>query len=120
MKLFIYIFIFGTLLLGCSDKLNDNLLVGLYQFKTNKNDLIILNPNHTYVHKLIAADGQVFECTGNWEFDSSGNEVTFNDFSFFEGDNLPPGIWLSRVRVSNDNQIILMYSSENDLYYKKK
>ena len=46
----------------------------------------------------------------------------FENFSFPNDkvNNLPPGYWVSRVRLTDKGEIHLMYSSEDNIYFSKK
>ena len=115
-----YVFILNT---SCSQSPPSEALIGKYSFSNpNVHDSLFVNRDHTYKYVFYATNGQIFESSGTWKYDSIGGEITFEDFSFFndEGANLPPGYWHSKVRVTDKGEIHLMYSSENNIYFSKK
>jgi hypothetical protein len=103
------------------------MLVGKYSFnrfnKDSHNDSLFVNDDSTYKHKFRTDDGRVFEINGAWEYDSVGQEILFKDFRFLTDagpTDLPPGNWYSKVIVTENGEIRLMYSSENNIYFSKK
>jgi|GEM_PF-1487411 len=109
--------------LGCTRPRPDlKMFVGKYCFSRDVKDSIIISTDSTYRHKFSASNGRVFEAAGKWEYDSIGQEIRFEDFIFFNdngSDGLPPGNWFSRVQM-DDNEVRLMYSSEDNIYFLKK
>ncbi len=51
------------------------MLIGEYYYQPYPKDIIIIDPNHTYVHMYTATDGTVFKCDGKWKFDSIGVNI---------------------------------------------
>jgi hypothetical protein len=94
-------------------------LDGKYCFNKGGPDSIIIFKDHTYKHKHIAVSGIEYENHGKWSWNIS--EIDFHDFTFYnnEGPSGGNGLWISRVVNSND-EIRLIYSSENGIYYYKK
>jgi hypothetical protein len=121
-KLILVVCIIHFLILGCSSKLNTENIPGKYCFnRNNSRDSIFLFKNNKYKHQYINRDGKLFFIEGEWEYDSLNSEILFKDFTFFneEGpDELPRGNWFSKVNYVND-EIRLMYSSENNIYFSK-
>lgn len=98
-------------------------LKGGYCFsKGNNIDSLFLNDDQTYIHRFVTTKGRTYENRGEWQYNSLTSEVTFEDFIFFndEGPDNPPGLWYSRVRVSDNGDVRLMYSAENNIYYNKR
>jgi hypothetical protein len=112
--------------LGCANRPSPKMLVGKYCFnkfnKDSNNDSLFVNENNHYKHRFWTTNGRIFESSGKWRYDSIEQEILFEDFMFFrdEGSNLPPGNWFSKVKVADDGEVRLMYSSEDDIYFKKK
>jgi hypothetical protein len=119
MKKLIYLIPISILFLGCSNKMDEKLLAGKYAINQKQSDYIILDKNHSYVHKYISFSGKIYECNGHWRY--NGQEIAFDDFVFFNdtGPSAGEGTWFSKVE-KRDNSICLIYSSENDVYYKKQ
>jgi hypothetical protein len=94
------------------------MLFGKYSFNNGGTDSIIIYKDHTYKHKYITASNKVYEGTGKWKWNI--NEIDFHGFTFYN-DKGPAGsgLWISKVE-STDNEIRLIYSSENDIYYSQK
>jgi len=111
--------------MGCSSHQDSKGLVGTYCFnrfsKNSRNDSLFVNNDNKYKHKFWASNGQVFEASGVWKYDSVEQEIQFMDFMFFNdyGSNLPPGNWFSKVLIADNGEIRLMYSSENNIYFMK-
>jgi hypothetical protein len=94
-------------------------LCGKYNFNTNVLDSIVIFKNHTYKHKYITTSGKEYAETGKWNWNM--NEIDFHDFSFYnnEGPSGGSGNWMSKVEET-DNEVRLIYSSDDDSYYSKK
>jgi hypothetical protein len=110
---------------GCTSCPSSKMLYGKYSYKENKksfeNDFIYIYPEGNYKHQFYSTNGQVYECKGKWTYDSLGCEILFEDFEFFNNQGsrgLPLGNWYSRIQVE-DNNIKLMYSSEQNIHYSK-
>jgi hypothetical protein len=117
------IFCLFVLNIGCNKHPSPKALVGKYRFSNRSmNDSLFVNQGNTYKHVFYSIDGRIFEVSGTWEYDSIGGEITFRDFSFFnnEGSTMPRGFWHSRVRITDQGEVHLMYSSENNQYFAKK
>lgn len=125
-KIFLSFLIVSSIIiiLGCTQKgVDPKMLIGSYCFNEgNDNDSLFLYADKTYTHKFIASNAKVFEAKGEWRYDSLGNEVTFEDFIFFndEGADNPPGLWYSKVSLTKEGEIRLIYSSENNIFFSKK
>ena len=104
-------------LIGCAEKLEKEDLIGKF-VHSERAETIVINSDGTYHHYLITASRQRLENSGNWKYDSHSNEVLFEDFSILI-DNQPAGNWFSRIRTM-DGETDLMYSSENNIYYRKQ
>lgn len=116
----IYVLTFNT---SCSQSPSESLLPGKYCFNAwGIRDSLFVNKDHTYRYEFYANDGKIVKTSGQWSYDSIGSEITFENFSFPNDkiDNLPPGYWVSRVRVTDKGEVHLMYSSENNIYFAKK
>lgn len=112
---------------GCSNHPDPKMLVGKYYFnkfsKDFENDLLLVNGDSSYTHRFLASDGHVWEANGSWEYDSIGGEVLFKNFRFFIDSgptDLPPGNWYSKVTVTEEGEVRLIYSSENNIFFSKK
>ena len=108
----------------CSSRPEPKILIGKYSFSAAPNqDSLFLNTNNTYKHKFSTGNGQIFEASGVWEYDSINQEILFKDFVFFNNSGsseLPPGNWYSKVNLTNNGEVRLMYSSEDNVYYLKR
>jgi len=101
------------LLNACKKHLNANDLPGLYisNFEDFR-DTIVLNPNHTYLHKSKAKI--TFDSQKNiWNFD--GGKITLENFDSPSG---PPGVWIAEVVFVKD-EIRIVYAEEEGYYYAK-
>jgi hypothetical protein len=97
-------------------------LAGTYSISDpNVNDQLSVNSDHSYSYAFHTSNAQTLGCSGTWQYDSVRSTVTFRDFSFFNdnGATLPPGHWVSKVQVTGEGQIRLMYSSGSDLFFSK-
>lgn len=121
-KLLLFIGIIPFIVLGCSSQPPREKLIGKYCFNRNNNrDSIFIFEDNKYKHQYINSDGKLFFTEGEWEYDSLSSEILFKDFAFLneEGaDNLPRGNWFSKVDLVDD-EIRLMYSAENNIYFLK-
>jgi hypothetical protein len=107
---------------ACNQSPSETRLPGAYCFSTQYNsDSLFVNKDHTYKHEYYSSNGKLSK-SGEWKYDSLGSEITFESFSFpnDELDNLPSGYWVSRVRITSNGEVHLMYSSENNIYFSKK
>ncbi|HTD98845.1 MAG TPA: hypothetical protein VK668_06140 [Mucilaginibacter sp.] len=94
------------------------MLFGKYCFNNGGTDSIIIYKDHTYKHKYVTGSNKVYEGTGKWKWNI--NEIDFHDFTFYnDKGSAGSGLWISKVE-STDNEIKLIYSSENDIYYSQK
>ena len=127
-KIILLLLLLYSIIIGCcSSSPNTQTLVGKYFFNNYKNDslkeFIVIYPDKTYKHQFKSDNGNVFENKGIWSYDSIGCEILFNDFLFFNNEGSlygnKGGNWYSRIKM-NDNEIKLMYSSENNIYFSKK
>jgi hypothetical protein len=108
---------------SCSQTVSENNLPGIYSFNGfGVNDSLIVNEDHSYRHEFYSSDGKKTKSSGKWSYDPIAGEITFENFSFPNGeiDNLPPGYWNSRVRLADNGEVHLMYSSEDNVYFSKK
>lgn len=110
---------------GCTQKqnFNEEILAGKYCFNhRDDRDSLFLNADNTYTHKFHTYKNGTFDENGTWSFDAATNQVTFENFVFFneEGADNPPGIWHSTVEVTKDNEVRLLYAPEHQVYYYKK
>ncbi|MCZ8070296.1 MAG: hypothetical protein O9311_08070 [Cytophagales bacterium] len=121
----ILIAVFTISVLGCGQSTNREILIGKYCFnRFNQNspkDSLFLFNDSTYIHKYWASDAKIFDVSGHWIYNSGGQEILFSGFKFFSdaGSRLPPGNWFSRVKISENNEVRLMYSEENNIYFIK-
>jgi len=101
----------------------ERLLPGTYCFTAwGIRDSLFVSNDHTYRYEFYASDGKIYKSSGKWSYDSLGNEITFENFSFpnDQANNVPPGFWVSRVRITDKGEVHLMYSSEDNIYFAKK
>jgi hypothetical protein len=105
-----------VLLLASCDKVDRYELPGRYVFTHWNRDTIDVKQDGTYRHYTFA-HGHKLSNTGTWKLNSNGSEVTFENFSFLT-DNMPPGLWISRIRI-DEEEIHLMYASDINAYFKK-
>ena len=117
MKRVLLILIVFIGLTACADRIKQEDLIGKYGYSEG-GDTIVINADGSYHHYLTRRTGQRLENRGTWKYDSESNEVLFEKFSFFT-ENSPAGNWFSRIRAK-DGEIDLMYSSENNIYYRKQ
>lgn len=118
---FILILFFTLFLFNCKHKTEQNTLVGEYVLNDGRNsDIVVMNDDYSYVHKMTNSQNLVFESRGKWELNSLGEEVRFEDFVFFneQGADNPPGSWYSKVKRIN-GKLVLVYASEEGIYYVK-
>jgi len=97
-------------------------LPGRYAHNENSEiDSIIINSAKIYTHKYYRSDGEVFESSGTWRYDSSINYIFFEEFVFFtdQGAADIKGTWSSEV-VAQDGEIRLIYSDEGSIFYYRK
>lgn len=113
MKLFLLSILTLILFSSCSQKVDKEQLVGKYVSNTHP-DIIELKSDFTYLHSLKGKDTTYLD-SGTWKLDESGNNIIFKNFTFF--DDIPPGNWYSKIKI--DDGIKLMYSSEDNVFYKK-
>ncbi len=108
--------------ISCDTGPSVSMLIGEYHSsRRNYNDSIFIKSDHSYKHKYTTADKRIFESVGLWEYDSVASEVLFKDFIFFNEAGIreiPPGNWFSKVK-GHKNEVRLIYSSENNIYYSK-
>jgi len=108
---------------SCNKPPSEGDLPGTYCFNAwSMHDSLFVSKDHTYKYEIYKSDGKITMTKGNWSYDSLRGVITFENFSFpnDEIDNLPPGYWVSRVRVMNNCEIHLMYSSEDNIYFTKQ
>jgi len=123
---------FGSLLLflitiSCSqnkeqEKESSLNFIGTYVFSLSPlQDSLFIENDSTYRHKYWASRNDQYEAKGKWVYDSKGEEILFKKFVFFndEGPSTPAGNWYSKIRVSSEGNIDLMYSRENNIFYRK-
>lgn len=113
-KIFIIIIAIGFL--SCSSKITNEELIGKYCWNNSENGVLEIFDNGAYKYE-IKTNGQILENTGTWKLDSNINEIHFYEFSFIS-DKQKKGTWISRIR-QRDNEIHLMYASEENIYLRK-
>lgn len=118
---------FVFILIACRDKsleIQTEMLPGKYCFNEGTNDdSLILYKSKAYVHKYISSKMEVFESQGKWEYDSAALKMSFYDFIFYNESgpiNSPGGVWHSRLHITSEGEIRLMYSRENNIFYYKE
>lgn len=115
------IIIFLLLLTSCLNFFKEEQLIGEYYLNNgNNNDLIILNEDHTYLHRYKTNFGKQYESSGTWEYDNGYGKIVFDGFVFYDEEgskNRPDGTWGSSVSVNRNGEIKLYYSTENEIYY---
>lgn len=104
-------------LTSCSDKVSNNQLSGVYIWNNSENGKLTINSDSTYSYIFNVDRNKTKPNLGTWEFDSRLQEVNFNNFRFTEREGRK-GIWISRVRIKN-NEIHLIYASDSNIYLKK-
>lgn len=95
---------------------------GVYVFSLSPmQDTIYIENDSVYRHVYWASRHDRYEAEGNWVYDPKSEEILFRKFVFFndEGPASPSGNWYSRVRVSPEEQIDLMYSKEDNIFFRK-
>lgn len=111
---------------GCSSCPDSDMLVGSYCYShhgfSSSQDSIFIYADGTYTYQHLASNGHVFDRHGAWKHDSPGCEILFENFLFFSDEKSfsgsQGGNWYSRVHVV-DGVILLMYSSEDNIYFSK-
>lgn len=123
MKTKIFQLFFLVLAIGCSTKFDSRILIGKYYFDGQKySDTIFIQDSGRYIHKCITNNGDVVQFTGSWEYNNATNEVLFKDFMDLGtlADGLRPANWYSKIKLTSDGEVRLVYSSENNIYYRKE
>ncbi len=110
-----FILILTILLVSCSNKLDESLLIGKYRFNTDRSDIIDISKDHTYIHRYVNTEGKTFECHGKWRY--NGKEILFHNFNFFNDEG--SGIWISELYEKN-GKIQLIYSDDDNTYFQKE
>jgi len=113
----IFIFLASLILFSCSDKVSQLELSGAYNWNNSQKGNLIINSDLTYIYEFDLGVHDTTRNIGTWEFDSTKQEVHFHDFRFSERDT-QKGIWISRVRIRN-NEIQLVYASDSDIYLRR-
>ena len=103
--------------ISCKSQVDREGLIGEYVWNEGRPDTLRLNSDGTYLYWVTTDSDKVLKNSGEWNLNPEGNEVRFDDFSFLT-DGYPKGIWYSRLRVTN-NEIDLMYASEENIYFRK-
>lgn len=88
----------------------------------NQNDSLFLYDSKTYTHKFFLSESKVFKSKGKWDYDSVAKKISFYDFIFYNENgptNPSGGVWHSKVHVTNDGEVRLIYSRENGIFYYK-
>lgn len=116
--------LFGLIFHSCSLSVDPKQLIGDYYLNEGAGkDSIFIVKGNKYIHRYTTDEGKVFESTSNWKLNSGGNLILFEDFVFFTNDvgynKRRGGNWFSRIRVSSKGQIDLIYSRENNIFYRK-
>lgn len=75
-------------------------------------DTIELLPNKTFRHLFNGITN-----SGTWKLNSAANEVAFDNFKF--NDEFGPGVWYSRITVTNDEIHLIVNSDIRDNYFNK-
>ncbi len=100
-------------------------LIGKYCFnrfgKNSSKDSLFINRDSSYKHVYWVSGSRTFEASGKWIYDSIQQEILFKKFMFFNdsGSEMPAGNWFSRINVTGDGEVRLMYSEENNVYFVK-
>ena len=106
----------SLLLISCSDKVSQSDLSGTYKWNNSQKGNLIINNDFTYLYKFDLVLDDSIKNIGTWEFDSTLQEIRFHNFAFTREE--VKGIWISRVRMRNE-EIQLIYASDSDIYLKK-
>ena len=106
-----------VILTSCSEKITKNQLSGVYVWNNSQNGKLTINSDATYSYKFDLGLNDTTQNIGTWEFDSTLQEIHFDNFRFTEREGLK-GVWISRIRIRND-EIQLIYASDSDIYLKK-
>jgi len=98
-------------------------LVGRYTYSMNAaGDSIFVHMDGTYEHAYFKNGRKLHNVIGKWRYDSAARYLFFDNFTDFidEGPVDLQGTWGPEVAISKDgNEIRLIYSEENDIYYFK-
>jgi hypothetical protein len=97
---------------SCSDhgeKVQQDELIGKYVFQIWDQDTIEVNSDGTYLH-YNTFNGKHIENSGTWTYDSITGYAEFDNYSGLT-DQLPRGLWHTRVR-SKENEIHFIYASD--------
>ncbi len=117
------IYFLGACLLSFCINKNDKAfnLHGVYVFSSSPQDSIIIENGSTYRHVYWTSRNEKYETVGKWIYGQKNEEILFKNYSFFndKGSSTASGNWYSRVRISSNGQIDLMYSRENNIFYRK-
>ncbi len=123
----VLIFFAVSLLTNCREKsleVQIDSLPGKYCLNEGNNmDSLFLFGNSTYNHKFFLSENEIYESKGSWRFDSINYEISFYNFIFYNQMgpiNQPGGVWYSKVYLTKEGEIQLIYSRENAIYYYKK
>jgi len=111
------------IVVGCFHGSDPKNLCGNYFLNVDTRDSLFVNLDGSYIHKYSSKQGEIFQSSGDWEYDSIRQRVIFKDFRFFSdmgADDLPPGEWRPKIDYSNSNEVRLIYSSEDNVYFKKE
>jgi len=115
------------LLTNCREKsleIEINLLPGKYCFNEgNNNDSLFLFEDKRYIHRYFLSETDIYETKGYWQFDSLSKKISFYDFIFYNEMgpiNESGGVWNSKVYLTEDGEIRLIYSRENGIFYYKE
>ncbi len=112
------------LFFSCSRSPSKNDLIGKYSFNmTDYNNLtavdsIKINSDGTYEYWITDETNVLFSNRSNWSYDSIREFILFENFDYNVG-GIPTGNWFSKV-VIEENEVRLIYSSEENLYFFKK
>ncbi|HCM76992.1 MAG TPA: hypothetical protein DIS90_11455 [Cytophagales bacterium] len=130
MKVGIYLIVLCIvvlLLANCKERSSEvqiNLLPGKYCFNEgNSNDSLFLFENRSYTHKFFLSETEIYKSKGSWRFDSLTNKISFYDFIFYNEMgpiNESGGVWNSKIHITKEGEIRLIYSRENGIYYFKR
>lgn len=101
---------------GCRDATSE-MMIGKYSHNGNENDSIFIFKNNIYKQKKVSYTGEIFRNQGTYTFNTT--RIVFHKYIFYhDGGPGMRGDWDSRIRLV-DQEIRLIYSNEDDIYYFK-
>lgn len=119
---FYLVFLLATFLISCSPKIAESDLIGSYSYiKAGSRDTIFILDYYKYIQKYINQKDTIYTLEGTWSFSNKGQEIKFSEYRTINYQDIegPKGTWFAKVKKVED-EIHIMYSSEDNIYYFKK